>query len=188
MSPHSEQLAESALDSLVESIRSVLRPDLSTKDTAGRVAQRLAGYLSEGHPLPRQYRQGSPDHYTQHVMHAERGGNFSVVALVWLPGQSTPIHDHVSWCVTGVYEGEEHEQRYELRGSGERSHLVPTAQTTSGPGEVCALTPPGDNHLVRNSSESVTISLHIYGADISALGTSVRRTYEQPVRTAPRRT
>lgn len=188
MFPHSQQLADSALDSLVESVRSITSLDLSTKDNADRVAQCLAGYLCEGHPLPRQYRQGSPDHYTQHVMHVEPDGNFSVVALVWLSGQSTPIHDHVSWCVTGVYEGEEHEQRYELCGSGEKSHLVPTAQATSGPGEVCALTPPGDIHLVRNSSDSVTISLHIYGADISALGTSVRRTYEQPVRPASRRT
>lgn len=31
-----------------------------------------------------------------------------------LVGQTTPIHDHVSWCVTGVYRGREHETRYRM--------------------------------------------------------------------------
>ena len=41
--------------------------------------------------------------------------------------------------------------------------------------------PPGDIHRVRNSGEIVAISMHVYGADISRLGNSIRREYNVPV-------
>jgi predicted metal-dependent enzyme (double-stranded beta helix superfamily) len=44
-------------------------------------------------------RNGDPATYRCHLLHAEPDGSFSVVALVWRPGQATPIHDHVTWCV-----------------------------------------------------------------------------------------
>jgi predicted metal-dependent enzyme (double-stranded beta helix superfamily) len=37
--------------------------------------------------------------------------------------------------------------------------------------------PPDDIHRVRNTGDTVAITLHVYGADLSR-GTSVRRTYE----------
>ena len=48
----------------------------------------------------------------QAVLHVAPDGVFSVVAVVWQPGQTIPIHDHGSWCVVGVYEGEEEEISY----------------------------------------------------------------------------
>jgi len=49
-----------------------------------------------------------------HVVHTEPDGSFSVCALVWRPGQVTPIHDHVTWCVFGVLQGAEYEEIYAL--------------------------------------------------------------------------
>jgi predicted metal-dependent enzyme (double-stranded beta helix superfamily) len=45
---------------------------------------------------------GDPETYKSEVLHSEPDGSFSIVALVWRPGQVTPIHDHVTWCVFGV--------------------------------------------------------------------------------------
>jgi 3-mercaptopropionate dioxygenase len=45
--------------------------------------------------------------------------------------------------------------------------------------------PPGDIHQVRNDGTENAISLHIYGTDISRLGSSVRRVYRQPVVAGP---
>lgn len=39
---------------------------------------------------------------------------------------------------------------------------------------------PGDIHRVRNAGSGKAISLHVYGADITRLGTSIRRVYEPP--------
>ena len=59
--------------------------------------------------LTAEQRVGDPRSYRSHVLHIEPDGAFSIVALVWRPGQVTPIHDHVTWCVFGVIEGVEYE-------------------------------------------------------------------------------
>ena len=80
--------------------------------------------------------------------------------------------------MTGVYEGTEREQRFEVR---DGSFLVPTREVTNKRGAVCGFAPPGDIHLVRNACDTTAISVHVYGADIGKLGSSVRRTYDLPV-------
>jgi 3-mercaptopropionate dioxygenase len=128
--------------------------------------------------------EGDPERYRQHLLHAEPGGGFSIVALVWLPGQCTPVHDHVSWCVTGVHQGEEHERRYRLLpadpATGAGARLVATEDVVNPRGAVCGFAPPGDIHRVWNGGARKAISIHVYGADISRLGSSVRREYELP--------
>ena len=49
-------------------------------------------------------------------------------------------------------------------------------------GSVTGIAPPGDIHRVSNSGTSTAISLHVYGADIGKLGSSIRRTYDLPVK------
>jgi predicted metal-dependent enzyme (double-stranded beta helix superfamily) len=46
--------------------------------------------------LTAEQRLGSPDGYVSHTLHVEPDGSFSIVALVWRPGQITRIHDHIS--------------------------------------------------------------------------------------------
>jgi predicted metal-dependent enzyme (double-stranded beta helix superfamily) len=41
--------------------------------------------------------------------------------------------------------------------------------------------PPGDIHRVRNLGDKVAISIHIYGTDVSRVGSGVRRYYDLPV-------
>ena len=103
----------------------------------------------------------------------------SIVALVWRPGQVTPIHDHVTWCVFGVIQGIEHEELFVL--DEERECLVEAGTSTNGTGEVSGLAPPGDIHRVRNAGDDTAISIHIYGTDVSRIGSSVRRYYDHPV-------
>lgn len=167
------------LTDLTESIRECVRRGESQARTAELVEGALRPFLSEPGLLRDDQRQGDPSRYVQHVLHVEPDGGFSIVALVWLPGQETPVHDHVAWCVTGVYEGTETEQRYELRGGD--SYLAPVDEVTNEEGSVCGFAPPGDIHLVRNSGTTKAISIHVYGADIGTLGTSVRRQYSLPV-------
>ncbi|GAA2820515.1 hypothetical protein GCM10010470_64770 [Saccharopolyspora taberi] len=162
---------------MVAAIRKSVRRKESAARTAELVAAALRPFLPEPGLLREDQRTGDPDRYTQHVLHVEPDGSFSVVALVWLPGQRTPVHDHVAWCVTGVYEGVEHEQRYAVHDG----HLVPTQEVTNPAGDVCGFAPPGDIHLVRNACDTKAISLHVYGADIAELGSSVRRTYDLPL-------
>ena len=170
------------LDELIAAVRDVVRRNHDARGTGASVADLLRNYVNDPELLSREQLAPDPSGYRQHILHVEPDGSFSVVALVWLPGQATPIHDHVSWCVVGVYRGDEHETTYELR-NGERDlHLVVTGEHVNRNGSIASLVPPGDIHCVRNGGNDVAVSLHIYGADIRKLGCSIRRRYDYGVK------
>lgn len=166
------------LGSLISAVRAATRTGESWAETADLVADVLWLHMPGPEILTAEQRHGDPATYCCHLLHAEPDGSFSVVALVWRPGQATPIHDHVAWCVSGVIQGAEHEERYTLRGD---SWLEQAGMAVNATGDVTGLAPPGDIHRVRNDGAQPAISLHIYGTDISRLGSSVRRIYDLPV-------
>ncbi|AEW98891.1 cysteine dioxygenase family protein [Streptantibioticus cattleyicolor] len=168
------------IEALVAGVREVVRRGLPPESTAHLVAELLAPLLGRAGLLTAEQCEGDPERYRQHVLHSEPDGSFSLVALVWLPGQSTSVHDHVSWCVTGVHEGQEHERRYRLLTDGRTSWLARAGDVVNGVGEVAAFAPPGDIHRVRNGGPGKAISLHVYGADVARLGSSIRRVYQVP--------
>ncbi|MFJ2743411.1 cysteine dioxygenase [Streptomyces sp. NPDC087440] len=170
------------LDALVASVREAVGQGLPPDLTAYLVGERLAPHLGADDLLTEEQQESDPHCYRQHLLHAEHDGSFSIVALVWLPGQQTSVHDHVSWCTTGVHVGEERERRYRLvpAAEGARAHLVATDDVVNPQGAVCGFAPPGDIHRVWNACDDLAISLHVYGADISRIGSSVRRVYELP--------
>jgi predicted metal-dependent enzyme (double-stranded beta helix superfamily) len=164
---------------LLAAIRKATARHADWAQTAVLVADQLRRHLPSSDILSAAERQGSPDGYVCHTLHAEPDGAFSVCAVVWRPGQDTPIHDHVAWCVVGVLEGAEDEELFALRDGGTALEQVGSRRNMSG--EVSGFAPPGDIHRVTNRDPVVAISLHVYGADIERLGSSVRRTYDLPV-------
>jgi predicted metal-dependent enzyme (double-stranded beta helix superfamily) len=169
-----------SIGDLVAGVRGVVRRGLPPDLTAHLVAELLAPLLGVADLLTADQCEGDPDRYRQHVLHAEPDRSFSVTALVWLPGQRTEIHDHVCWCATGVHQGQEAERRYRLMTDGLTARLIPVADVVNATGAIAAFAPPGDIHRVHNSSSTKTISLHVYGADIARLGSSIRRVYQAP--------
>ena len=172
----------SALSGLIDRIRQVVRQEMDPERTGASVAVELEPFLGRTDLLSAAQQEPDEDQYRQHVLHVEDDGSFSIVSLVWLPGQRTPIHDHVSWCVVGVHVGEETEIRYDVHADGEDRYLTQSKVSVNPNRSVCAVTPPGDIHEVLNSCASKAMSIHVYGADIGRLGSSIRRRYELPVR------
>ena len=164
---------------LVAAIRTATSQHADWQQTADLVAAQLRSHLPAPDVLTAAEREGNAADYQCYVLHAEPDGSFSVTALVWRPGQVTPIHDHVTWCVFGVLQGAEYEEVFALAADG--SHLLEVGRSEGRPGDVSGFAPPGDIHRVRNIGDSIAVSLHVYGADITRLGTSVRRTYDVPV-------
>ena len=94
----------------------------------------------------------------------------------------TPIHDHVTWCVFGVIQGVEYEELFTLDEAN--NCLIEAGKSANWAGDVSGFAPPGDIHRVRNVGDGVAISIHVYGTDVSRIGSSVRRYYDLPVRRA----
>jgi 3-mercaptopropionate dioxygenase len=169
----------SGLDELVTAVRAVVNSHADWRQTARLVAAALTRHLPEPGLLTAVQRAGDPARHQSHLLHTEPDGTFSILALVWRPGQVTVIHDHVTWCVFGVIQGVEHEELFTF--DEERGCLVAAGTSTNTLGEVSGFAPPGDIHRVRNASDETAISIHIYGTDVSRIGSSVRREYDLPV-------
>jgi 3-mercaptopropionate dioxygenase len=170
------------MDKLVRAVRAVVRDGADWRETARRVAAQLERHLPSTDVLTPEQRRGDANGYRSHVLHSEPDGTFSIVALVWRPGQVTPIHDHVTWCVFAVIQGVEHEELFTADEANDC--LVATGNAVNWPGAVSGFAPPGDIHRVRNVGSGIAISIHIYGTDVSRIGSSVRRYYELPIRAA----
>jgi len=159
------------LAGLVAGVRTAVAEHASWTDTAALVAEQLRAHLPTPDVLTAEQRLGSPDDYCGHTLHVEPDGSFSIIALVWRPGQATRIHDHVTWCAFGVIQGVEHEDLYD-------ADLNPLGQNDNHVGDVSAFAPPGDIHRVHNTGDTTAISIHVYGTDITRIGSSARRYYD----------
>jgi predicted metal-dependent enzyme (double-stranded beta helix superfamily) len=150
------------------------------------IGARLRALLAEKDWLAPEHRVPDLHQYRQHLLHVSPSRRLSIVALVWLPGQSTPIHDHVSWCIVGVYEGRERETRYRAVEAGDERYLEETGSIDAQPGHVEVIVPTvEDIHAVTAVGQGPTISIHVYGADIERLGSSIYRRFDDwPVRPA----
>jgi 3-mercaptopropionate dioxygenase len=176
----SSALATATLSDVVSAVRGVVRQGSDWSVTSKLVAGELRAHLPGPEILTAAQREGDPACYTCNLLHAEPDGSFSIMAMVWLPGQVTQVHDHVTWCVFAVLQGVEHEELFTL--AGDRQSLVRAGSADNLTGEVSGFAPPGDIHRVRNTGDGVAISLHVYGTDISRLGGSTRRVYDLPIR------
>lgn len=121
--------------------------------------------------LPDAYAAENPDRYQQYLLYCDPKDRFCVVSFVWGPGHETPVHDHTVWGLVGMLRGSERSQGYKLTADG----LRPTDVEVLGEGEVVAVSPRiGDIHKVSNAeTDRASISIHVYGADIGAVGRHV---------------
>jgi predicted metal-dependent enzyme (double-stranded beta helix superfamily) len=138
-----------------------------------RGGELLAQLVSVDDWLPDDYAQPDPERYQQFLLHADSRQRFSIVSFVWGPGQQTPIHDHRVWGLIGMLRGAEYSQGYARHPDGA---LLPEGpRVRLAPGQVEAVSPRiGDIHQVRNAlSDQVSISIHVYGANIGAVHRAV---------------
>ncbi|WP_426957150.1 cysteine dioxygenase [Muricoccus radiodurans] len=128
-------------------------------------ADLLRDLVSADDWLPAPFAECGPG-YRQYLLHCDPLERFSLVAFVWGPGASTPVHDHTVWGLVGMLRGEEI--------STEMHHgppMVPGRVDRLRPGEVLAIRPEdNDIHRVENAlADRASISVHIYGANIGAV-------------------
>lgn len=129
--------------------------------------------VASGDWLPADAAQPHPDRYSQYLLHCDPLERFSVVSFVWGPAQQTPIHDHTVWGLIGMLRGAETGQRYM---HDEQGRLIPQGQSTLlQAGDVELVSPnTGDIHQVSNAfDDRVSISVHLYGANIGAVARHV---------------
>jgi 3-mercaptopropionate dioxygenase len=119
--------------------------------------------------LPDHLRRGCDDHYARRLVHRSEAHGYTLLAMIWEPGQGTPLHDHSGmWCVEGVLEGRIEVRQHELlEQDGELFHFRAEEALLAGPGSAGSLIPPFEYHTLRNPPGNGTaITLHVYGGEM----------------------
>ena len=121
---------------------------------------------------PSHYRS-SAESYTRNLIFSAPDASLSLYAIVWLPGQWTPVHDHGSWGVVGVVEGVLEERSYVRlspdRGADADIDLVRGGVILLRQGAVTSFVPNPDHiHVTGVPAERPrAVSLHLYGRTMS---------------------
>ncbi len=124
-----------------------------------------------GVELPAALIEPHSDHYARRLVHRDTERGYSIIAMIWGPGQGTPIHDHAGmWCVEGVWAGRIEVEQFDLvEDADPNCCFVKQGLTEAGVGSAGCLIPPYEYHSIRNASDvDSAVSLHIYGGDMTA--------------------
>src|SRR5437870_13287257 len=117
------------------------------------------------------------DRFAMNLIKMPKDEAYSVIGGVWHPGQTTPIHDHLTWALIGVYEGEEREALFRRTDDGSNPKIAKiekVSEKINTKGHVTVLSHRGI-HRVDNISGKPTTSIHVYGRDI---GRAERHSYD----------
>ncbi|WP_211862286.1 cysteine dioxygenase family protein [Neoroseomonas soli] len=152
--------ARSSLDAMVAGIAAALRraPD----DPSAAVAEVLGAHAADalllaGHDCPCR-----AETYIRHLLHEDAEGGWAVAALVWRPGQMSPVHGHHVWCAVGVHHGVLTETFYEPC-AGNRAP-TPCGTVLRRPGDTTFGPPrPDAIHRLANLGTETAVSIHAYG-------------------------
>ena len=144
-------------------------------DCVQAIAPMMAGLIAHAPAfLTEKHYRSDPAHYARNAIYIAPDRTLSLYALVWLPGQWTPVHDHGSWGVVGVVEGMLEERAYMpadgdiVADSGIR--LRRGGMVLLSPGAVTTFVPNPD-HIHRTGAAAErprVVSLHLYGRTMSS--------------------
>jgi 3-mercaptopropionate dioxygenase len=152
--------------------RMIMRIDRAVKFGHPRLDGTLANILAEGVRDPNLLDgcelTPSRDRYARHLVH--QGDGYSLLAIVWLPCQTSPVHSHRTWCVLGIHRGWLNETLFRRSPTG----IQQVAERRLFRGDV-SHSPPNlaSGHKMTNLGTEAAVSLHIYAAAYDRLGQDV---------------
>jgi len=142
-----------------------------------RIKPLMAQLLATPGSIPEQAFAPRKDRFAMNLLYMPKDRAFSVNGAVWLPGQATPIHDHLAWAMIGLYDGEERESIYRRTDDGSNPRVAKlelASEKVNRPGHITVLGKAGI-HRIDNISNARSRSIHVYGVDI---GNAERHSYD----------
>jgi predicted metal-dependent enzyme (double-stranded beta helix superfamily) len=104
-----------------------------------------------------------------HLLHEEPDHTLAIFAGAWLPGCGAPPHNHGTWAVMAGVIGAERNTLWRRVDDCTRpgyAELRRREDCVLGPGDILVLQ-ADDIHSVMNDTQSITVSLHVYGKHVN---------------------
>jgi len=131
-------------------------------DRCRQIGELLRPLLAEEGWIAPELLEQRSDGYRRELLYEAEDGAFCVGCFVWGAGQATPIHDHRSWSVLGVFSGTLQSENFVMGASGKLEMAEPAELLHQG--EVVWLDPSiGDIHRISAATAAGGVSVHVYG-------------------------
>jgi predicted metal-dependent enzyme (double-stranded beta helix superfamily) len=121
--------------------------------------------------LPDRFHRVRSDGYARRLLHRNDVLGYTAVVMTWGPGQRTALHDHAGiWCVEGVVEGRMDVTQYDLvlvEESPQAFRFEAKGCVHAAVGSAGCLIPPFEYHVLANALDEPSITLHIYGGEMT---------------------
>jgi len=164
------------LKQFIDESDAIVRDQSSESQKLAQLKPRLE-QLIQSYSVPDQAFTPRQDQFAMNLLPMPLDKAYSIIGGVWKPGQTTPIHDHLTWALIGVYSGQEHETLYRRtddKTDPRYAKLEKVSERVNTKGHVTVLSHNGI-HKVDNNSPERTKSIHVYGRDI---GNTERHSYD----------
>lgn len=118
------------------------------------VSREIADQINQGEASGKVYQ--SPEH------------GFVIHVFTWSPGSKTPIHDHHTWGIMGIYRNSLQVIDYDMTPlEGNMIDVSPREPVIAGEGTIAYVLPPYEEiHEIENIGDDLAISIHVYGKEI----------------------
>ncbi|SAL19066.1 cysteine dioxygenase type I family protein [Caballeronia peredens] len=139
-----------------------------------RVRAALRRAIADAELLRPEQRIGSAQGYCRHLLAADPLNRYAIAALVWEPGQASPVHGHRTWCGYAVIEGTLAETLY--RWDADAHCALETRRHPRAAGAVSYVDAGrGAIHQLGNPADAAAraVSLHVYGVAGEQIATHV---------------
>jgi predicted metal-dependent enzyme (double-stranded beta helix superfamily) len=119
--------------------------------------------------LPDRFHRVRPERYARRLLHRNDVLGYTAVVMTWGPGQRTPLHDHAGiWCVEGVVEGRMDVTQYDLVEESQHAcRFEAKGCVHAAVGSAGCLIPPFEYHVLANALDEPSITLHVYGGEMT---------------------
>ncbi len=164
-----------SIDVFTKAAEGIIRSAPSETDALRRLKPLMEKLVTTPDSVPKEAFASRKDRFANNLLYRPADRIFSVMAGNWSPGQTTPIHDHLTWA--GVCAGEERESIYRRTDDGsnpKRARLALVGERINKKSHVTLLGRTGI-HRIDNVSIAPSLSIHMYGLDI---GTAERHSYD----------
>jgi 3-mercaptopropionate dioxygenase len=171
------QLEGYTVQNFIQDVDRIVRGYPSESEILLNLKPALEKIVSSPGSIPTKAFTPRKDRFAMNLIQMPEDEAYSIIGGVWHPGQTTPIHDHLTWAMIGVYDGEEREALFRRTDDASNPKIAKIQQVSERVNKKGHVTVLGHRgiHRVDNVSLKPTLSVHIYGRDI---GNAERHSYD----------
>lgn len=149
-------------------LENIVSVSSSYEDIIKETAYKMAFLLDNDNLFDNDYINKIRNHEIDNTLYRSTNNDFIIQLFTWEANSTTPIHDHFTWGLMGVYYNKLKVIEYNLKKIDNNAYDLNESDTyIATEGDICYILPPNEEiHKISNPTDKLSVSIHIYGKNI----------------------